>query len=802
MQWPLNSFFGKSPNWSVICLLHAIKRINSAWKDHLNTDVSDLNILSLSALESNCGTYVSRQVSVGTFWIKYVFYRAFWVTFFFTLFYHPLSAQFYFIQTQEIPVSLFQKQPQNAWAGGLNNPHFSNIDLNKDGDKDLIMFDRSGSRLLPFLYMGPVGTTHFLYAPQYQSDFPHIEDWLLAVDYNKDGRADIFAGENGGVIVYRQLNTGPGLSFSKDPIIIQTQREGIAEPLLVNAFDLPAITDIDLDGDLDILTFDLAGSFVEYHQNQSREMFGHSDSLIFQRVDACWGGFMEALSDNAVQLNILCKNGGNNSAISGGLHAGSTLLALDLDGDQDKDLLIGDISFSDMITLINGGNNQFAEMISQDNKFPASLPVDIDIFPAAFFVDVNQDNKRDLIVAPNSLTNSEDEKGILFYSNTGTDTSPLFNYIQNDFLQEEMIDLGSGSKPILIDYNGDGLQDLIIANDGTFAEGSFQSAIYLLQNTGTADSPEFQLVSRDMGSLSLLNYQGHVFPAFADLDDDDDLDMILGKADGTLDYFENISSRPTDVFPVFVRQQTNYLGIDVGNRATPTLFDLNADSLPDLIIGEQNANLNYWQHKGTAQSADFAFVNDSLGELKIKSSGNEAGAFVPQFLNTNGRLDLFLGQKNGRIAHYSDIIPELPFSLSDTSLSNIDVGNRAVAALSDLNADGKIDMIVGNLAGGLNLFIGSDTINVGLNREILPNLKADVFPNPAIREIVIQARELIHYIYDFRLLDYTGMEVFYLSQVPVGEAIRLPILSNGLYVVSGKTSDGRSLSTKLIIQAD
>jgi hypothetical protein len=55
--------------------------------------------------------------------------------------------------------------------------------------------------------------------------------------------------------------------------------------------DIPAITDLDEDGDLDLLTYNALGLRVEYHQNQSMERFGHADSLVFKRVNPCWGRF-------------------------------------------------------------------------------------------------------------------------------------------------------------------------------------------------------------------------------------------------------------------------------------------------------------------------------------------------------------------------------------------------------------------------------------------------------------------------------------------------------------------------------
>ena len=43
---------------------------------------------------------------------------------------------------QDVPVTANGIIKDNPWSGGLNTPQFSTIDLNKDGQKDLFIFDR------------------------------------------------------------------------------------------------------------------------------------------------------------------------------------------------------------------------------------------------------------------------------------------------------------------------------------------------------------------------------------------------------------------------------------------------------------------------------------------------------------------------------------------------------------------------------------------------------------------------------------------------------------------------------------
>src|SRR5688572_23446196 len=65
----------------------------------------------------------------------------------------------------------------NAWAGGLNSPLISEIDVNFDGIKDLFMYDRSNDRISVFRNDG--STTGNPYRYDYASPllFPPVNAW-------------------------------------------------------------------------------------------------------------------------------------------------------------------------------------------------------------------------------------------------------------------------------------------------------------------------------------------------------------------------------------------------------------------------------------------------------------------------------------------------------------------------------------------------------------------------------------------------------------------------------------------------
>ena len=63
-------------------------------------------------------------------------------------------------------------------------------------------------------------------------------------------------------------------------------------------------------------------------------------------------------------------------------------------------------------------------------------------------------------------------------------------------------------------------------------------------------------------------------------------------------------------------------------------------------------------------------------------------------------------------------------------------GMHSAAAVADLNGDGVLEMVVGNFAGGLQLFNGNIAVNQGV--EEVSNDSFKVFPNPAKGQITIE----------------------------------------------------------------
>ena len=517
----------------------------------------------------------------------------------------------FFLTTLQIGVTQVSFTPSNAiavyqdnilqtnpWAGGMNFCQFSKIDMNLDGFDDLFVFDKSGkngtlngNKIIPFLFNST--TSEFEYAPEYISKFPELVDWALLLDYNEDSKVDIFTSSNSSIALYTN-NSQTELSFEFTKTLTSDAGFGPTNLYVSNA-DIPAIVDVDGDSDIDILTFDPSGTNLYFHENKSMQLYNNSDSINLIRSDNCWGKFKEDFSTNTVTLN-LNDDCSENTEIRHGGHSGSTILAFDLNpaNNGGLEVLLGDITYDNMVMLYNGGTNEEALMVEQDPNFPNySESINITKFPAAYYIDVDNDNLKDLIISPNGVNVSKNYQNNLFYKNIGLDSENntfQFEFIENDFMIKDMIDVGSNSAPVLYDLNNDGLLDLIISNKGYFEAGNYNSQIALYKNIGTATNPVFEFTTNDFSNISnlgnLVTMQS-LHPTFGDLDNDQDIDMIIGDNNGELYYFENDGETSTE-WPVFSSYEI--LDIDVGSFATPQLIDLNRDGLLDLIIGERSEN--------------------------------------------------------------------------------------------------------------------------------------------------------------------------------------------------------------------
>lgn len=685
-----------------------------------------------------------------------------------------------------------------AWGGGLDLLQYSEIDLNMDGIKDLFVFDRSGNKITTYLNMGTPNTVDYVLAPQYVYNFPVMHDWALLRDYNCDGKEDIFTCSVAGFSIYENISTvANGLQFQLKQFLVNTDRSPNSSHfmgnLYVSTIDLPAIRDLDGDSDLDILTFSNGGSQVEYHKNMSMERYGICDSIEYIVQSNCWGKFSENASNASLVLNSGClpvpiqTNGNGTERMR---HTGSCMECFNFDGDTVLDALIGDAGSPNIVYVHNSTNADSAIIDTHDALYPsASVPVDVNLFVCPAHIDVNNDGKRDLLFSPAAQTASENKFSSLYYMNTNTNDAVASAYIQNDFLQENMIDVGDGCYPVLYDYDLDGDKDLLIGNHGYYASsGPFQSKIALYRNNGTPTNPYFGKVTDDFAGIFTAAYGFmNMAPTFGDLDGDGDKDMLIGDATGQVHFFRKDVGSPTN----FVLAAANYQSIDVGDFATPQLVDVNRDGKIDLLIGEQDGRVRYYENTGTSAAPVFTLVSGTFGAINVCQPGWYTGYSVPLLFEDNGAYTMVVGSQRGWLYRYDNIDGNLAgtFTLTDSMYVSWREGGFVSAAVADMNADGLYDMIIGNYAGGVSYFKGDNNVSTASNESSTESL-IDVFPNPASNMISVTTDFNPGNETYYRLIDVSGKVVREGNILHRQTTITCTGIAPGMYVLSIECAQG------------
>lgn len=712
-------------------------------------------------------------------------------------------------------------------------------DLNHDGLQDLVVFEPWNS-VRTFINKGTAGNPNYRYAPEYELTFPAVYDYLILADYNCDGIPDLFDQGSTGFEVYRGYYNAYGmLAFTFYEQLFYSNDAYAGGP--VNAFnnpgDIPAIVDVDHDGDLDFIAYDISGGWMNLYKGVRIEKGLPCDSLVIQLKDRCWGrvyqGFYRThmMPYTCDETHLGSKSGGKKT------HSGNTPCLFDWDMDGDYDYLDGSVSFNEMTFLKNGRIEKGSgpdSMVWQDSLWQTGgKMIEIPTFPAAFNVDIDQDGKKDLLIAPNAPgLGSENYKCIWYYKNYSTPGVPDWRFQSDSFLTDKTIDLGTAAYPMFFDYDKDGKPDLFIGSDGYYqSPGVLKSKISYFRNTSTTGNASFTLQTRDFLSISADSFKG-ASPAFGDIDGDGKADMILGHADGTLSYFKNIATSDT-VTPNWQLTElmlTDMNGdtINVGGHAAPFIYDIDKDGKKDLIIGDIYGAIEYYQNVSvTPGTISLKLVNTQLGHKRVDSTrfyGNDAAPFIGK-IDSTGVEYLMVGSNSGNIYRFTGFqsgdttatytILDVNYSYIDSthslynhpgSLSGVYDNLRTTLTIGDINNDGNYYMFVGNVRGGIENYRLKVYTPLPIDHTSTRSVNEDgrilVYPNPANDVLNISwngmAQDQVHITF----LNMAGQSLFSKTADAslAHTAISLSGLPAGVYVCQLQSGVNRYYSKFTVIR--
>lgn len=235
--------------------------------------------------------------------------------------------------------------------------------------------------------------------------------------------------------------------------------------------------------------------------------------------------------------------------------------------------------------------------------------VDVGAYSKPVFVDLDGDRDSDLVVG--SITGR-----LHYFENTGTVTDPLFTQRTGSANPLDFVDVASESTPAFVDLDGDDDLDLVVGylsttlfyfeNTGTPEIASFA------ERTGAANpfADLFLYEYYDAGPKTRTRLKSSA-PAFADLDDDQDPYLIVGYDKGDIIYYENTGTATEPDFTLQTHTGTANLlyGAWVDYYGTPAFIDLDNDGDLDLVAGDRNGALNYLENTGITTDPDFSRIS-------------------------------------------------------------------------------------------------------------------------------------------------------------------------------------------------
>ncbi|WP_165371571.1 FG-GAP-like repeat-containing protein [Pseudolysobacter antarcticus] len=569
---------------------------------------------------------------------------------------------------------------QHAFATGSSPDAVAVADINGDGKPDLIVANNASNNLSVLLNTTANGATIPTFSAQQTFSAGTGPSSVTVADINGDGKPDLIVANYGDGTVSVLRNTTATSATTSSFAAQQTFVTGLSAQAVSAA-------DVNGDGRADLIVANYSDNTVSVLLNTTTPGAASTPSFAAQHTfatgshpysvtttDVNGDGKLDLVIANFSSQNIsVLLNTTTPGATTPSFAAGQTFAtgsnpdfvsAADVNGDGKPDLLVANLLGNTLSVLLNTTvpGATAPSFATQQSFATGTSPQSIAI------VDINGDGKPDFITAN---YNSSSVSVILNTATLGTATAGFAT--QQTF--------PTGSQTVFVtsaDFNGDGKTDLLEVNYGV------NTVSVLLNNTAAGASiPSFA------ARQSVTSGSSPYAAAAADLNGDGKPDLIIANyGDNDVSVLFNTTATGATTL-TFASPQTFATGNFTQSIA---IADLNGDGKPDLIVqSATDGNISVLLNTTATGAATPTFAvrqNFAVGSIAFFVAAAD--------VNGDGKPDLIVandGSNNVSVLLNTSSAGILSFAAQQTFGVG---GNPKSVAITDLNGDGKPDIIVAN----------------------------------------------------------------------------------------------------------